>query len=748
MADSLVAVFWWGATLLLIWSAWRWSQRLFPNESVTQTIIHTTVLCWAVIVVTSVVLGTVGFLLWYVLLGTVAGLSGVAMGCLWLRKCCVGQEPTTAFNNHISQDICNPIDGLQPLTNYNFFNTADARFRAGRMEPCFLMVWVILLGFAVAHVLIKGLLVFPTDWDSLMYHIPLIDQWLAVKSLYAPNDARWYNPGNNELLGLWLVAPFSGDFLISLNNLPVIVLLGAAAIELASGFGLIRPLAHFVGLSIVLTTPALRQLTDAENDLAVVGLFLASLLYAIRYGQSGHSSNLVLAALSIGLLAGVKYYALGYSAVAAAAVIVLIRPIRSFRNRGYAIVVVCVGITLCGSYWYIRNYIITEAPLYPKGFTASSDLWREMRPGSWSSTLLGNGKPEVWALAINCVAQMAGPCHVVALAGLPFILSWLTFAGSGLVRLPVLQEGRPRVTLALLIVASLLVLVVTPNTVEMVPGTMDMLKTQYLPVRFGLSLLSLSVIGFGFVLQDLSQLSMTWIASYWLSKRVFSSTYSAALCHWFEHWGRLTLICGAYGGLSAVLLFQFAALIWDSAALEDQLLITCTLALFPVLLRMCYNTGLLWRRTLCSVLLGVSVLVMAYAVGWLSVNWHEKFARFYDARYHTGVFTFISKADTSTTELCACDYRYFPYLGSRREMRVSRPLWIPTYERFTAYLRKHQTTLVVFKYNDMVMQHRYENVPHWLAANPKLFAVIYKDNVAIVVRVNQTVLVEDGGIER
>ena len=45
----------------------------------------------------------------------------------------------------------------------------------------------------------RGVLRFPTDWDSLMYHIPLIDHWLQDGSLYAPGCAVWYFPGNTKV---------------------------------------------------------------------------------------------------------------------------------------------------------------------------------------------------------------------------------------------------------------------------------------------------------------------------------------------------------------------------------------------------------------------------------------------------------------------------------------------------------------------------------------------------------------------
>src|SRR5262249_43937211 len=154
--------------------------------------------------------------------------------------------------------------------------------------------------------------------DSLAYHIPLIDQWLHAGSLYAPDCTRWSSPGNNEVLGLWMVAPFSGDFLIHLNNLPPTLLLASTAVGLGTRLGLSRPLAHLGGMAVVCNLVVLKQLVDTENDVAVAACFFAAALYVVRSAEGAGAGSAVLAAVSLGLLAGVKFYALGYAVLAGA----------------------------------------------------------------------------------------------------------------------------------------------------------------------------------------------------------------------------------------------------------------------------------------------------------------------------------------------------------------------------------------------------------------------------------------------
>jgi len=588
------------------------------------------------------------------------------------------------------------------------------------------------LAFCGAQIIVKGLLTFPTDWDSLMYHIPLVDQWLATHSLYAPNDGMWYNAGNHELLGLWLAAPFSGDFLIALINLPAVFLLAAAAIELGTTFGLSRPLAHLVGFAVIATTPVLRQLMDSENDVAVVGLFLASLLYTIRFYLTCRCEYLVATGVTIGILSGVKYYALGYVMIAVVVLVFLTWSMRDHRLRIIAPLVIGTGLLIFGCPWYIRNLWMAGSPIYPVGFSADNDLWSEMRPESWSSSFVSNVRPVVLNLVLKCVEQMAGPCHLVAIVAVPITLFWLSISAWRLRS----TTARLRCSLVFLIVATFLVLFVSPNTVEMVPGTMDMLRGQYLPARFGLCFMSVTIIGTALVLQDASQLAAALLVN-WRPPTIDGLSDHQRLR---PSVSSVLLICG-YTTLAGLLIYYFTQLVWRERSWTgnqlDKLPTACNFFASGVLLRLCWNTWPPWRRAMRYALVGLSVIVVGSAVPWLASRWHDNFFSFYDIRYHSKAMSVVSQLDPSLNRICVCEFRYYPFFGSRRQFHVARPLWVPTYPRLATYLRNHQTTIVITKYYDSSKQQRYENVPEWLTTNPQAFQILYSDDVWIVARVNQ-----------
>jgi hypothetical protein len=742
MSDALIAPVWLGVNLLLVWTAWSWVRWVFSSDSPLAQVAHTIIVCWAAIVVSGLLLGSLRVLSGWALLLTVAGGAVLTLTLVHRRRLGRGSG---GWQPEMPRAVVEPAgagDQLPRDRGNSKPEAAESGHRLTRSERWWLTLWGALWAFWLARIVFDGLLRLPTDWDSLMYHIPLIDQWLRASSLYAPDDAFWYNPGNNELLGLWLVAPFSGDFLIGLNNLPAAILLSVGAIELAAGAGLARPTAHLVGLATVSTWPVLRQLADAENDIAVAGLFLTGLGYVLRHVRAGRLADLAFASVTLGLLAGVKYYALGYVAVAGIALILMTGAVRGLRPAVRVIPLLLLGLLLWSGYWYLRNLILTGTPIYPKGFTPAADLWSQMRPGSWTSTLLGSGRSEVWPLALDCVAAMAGPCHWLAVCSLPVCLVWLVTSGLWLRAQQQVVEGTIRLGLAFLLATSGLLLVTTPNTVETSPGTMNMLLGQYLPVRFGLCFLSLAVLGLALVLQDGSRLLGSWMRRRWATistrhpkpglVRRFLQAALASRTFWYA----------IYLGPGLLILYQLGHLLEQRLRrdLVDWLLLAINLLIVTHILILCFKEWPKWRRSLVTALGAVTLLGMTWACAWLGARWHERFAAHYNGRFSVGLFNAVAEMDPASARLCVCEYRYYPFFGSKRQFPVCRPLWVPTYDRFLEYLRQHEVTCVVTRTDDPFPQHRYEGVKTWLSAHPDLFHSPLEDGPYLLVQVNRDLL--------
>lgn len=644
-SDAARALAWAGVTVPLGCAAWRLSGRFAPNEALSARVLHTTIISWAVIVGAATLLGSAGVLLPSALLACVA----VAAALLWF--------------------LGRPLAPAEP---------AD---RSG------LILWAALIAFWSGHIVLQGILRFPTNWDTLMYHLPLVDQWLQAKNLYAPRDAIWYNPGNNELLGLWLVAPFTGDFLIGLNNIPAVTVLVCGGMELAKQLGLRRPFVLLGGVALAANHIVFRQITAAENDVAVAGLFLAALFYGARYRSTARGGDLVLAAVSIGLLAGTKYYALGYGAVAGGFLVISAYLAHGSRAAARAVAVGIAGALLLGGYWYLRNMWLTGTPIYPKGFTPQTDVLSQSsdwRGGIWTTTLLGSGRSEVLPLTVLAVQGMAGPCHVVALLGLPIFATWLLVSSRLFGRTGTCSDPFLRATMVVPLLGSALIWVITPWAIEIEPGTLNMLRAQYSPIRFGLSFLSLNLIVLLVMGQDLGDGLRACCAR-------LLGRHAGGKCLALVGLAPFALL----GIGTAFTFFRAMTAVMARGGLVDALLISGLVVLVGanlVLMLSCWPGLRPW-------LFAGSITGLLVAGAWtaesLSRRWHAGYTQFYDQMFKVNTFSSLARRDVATTRLCALTYRYYPFLGSRRQFHVARSHRQASYDMFRAYLLTHRINVIV-----------------------------------------------------
>jgi hypothetical protein len=313
---------------------------------------------------------------------------------------------------------------------------------------------------------------FPTEWDTLMYHRPLVDQWLRSGSLYAPAEKVWYNPGACETVGLWLGAPFSGDFLLGASNVAIVTIFAAAAFLVCREFGLNCRLSHVVALILMTNPVILSQATDSKNDAAVAGLALAAIAFGSRYVRFGRLYDAVGVGMALGILTGVKYYAVGSAAVTLLVLMGMAAATVGARRTASIVACAAGGAGALSGYWYLRNAIVTGTPVYPKGFAGSRDVIGEVAPHLWTTTLALNGRAEIPALFVDAVWKWGGPAFVASLLMLPMSLgvlcgASLAYGTSGFVR-----NAATRCGLAAFVVGNLLLLAFTPFGAETAPGTL------------------------------------------------------------------------------------------------------------------------------------------------------------------------------------------------------------------------------------------------------------------------------------
>jgi len=739
VSDVMSAPVWLGVNVLLISAAWRLSRRLSPGDDLLQSVMHALVLSLGCLVAAATLLGMAGFLNGPLLLGLVTAIAVVTHWCM--------------------------------RGDSQFKSTVSHLLPADRLEQFWVVVWGAVASFGVGHVITSGLLKFPTDFDSLMYHAPLIVQWVQSGNLYAQDIHAWSVPGNNELVGLWMAAPFSGDFWLALMNLPSAMLLAVSTLELGRLLGLGSWFRHVAALVVLTNNPVIHQLISAENDVTVAALFLSALCYGMRLSlRTGRShayvdSDVCLGAITIGLLAGVKYYAIGYAALAWGATIGVLILMQGWRRTAPVAIAWALAAMILSGFWYARNAALTGSPLYPMAVTTTNHLQANIYPSLWQSTFVANMRLGTLKLAIDAIRGIAGPCHVVAFLALPVsfasvlaaaMRSWksrpqtythdrtVVFAhpmsSDGPTPSPwAMQAGSPPVSpgtetasvyalLVVSIVGTGLLLLITPFAVEDQPGTLNHLRWGYTPVRYGLSFLSLSVLAFARLLDQSSK---------WLQSRAFSGVESSRSLLGINLWQLL--------GVAPVVAFALAESYQLSSALRrlsvERIESGVWAANVLIILGSCYVLWS-WPRIGRAVNVTASLAlaaVISLATAYLSARWHEGFARHYDGLFSTDSFTELKRLDPATNRFCVLDHRPYPFFGSRREFRVYQPSLPPSDDNLLPFLRKKSVTVVATRYleqPDPTSVDRYQMMHRWLSERPEHFVLLERGSWLATFRMN------------
>lgn len=693
MTDALAAIAWYLITAIMISAAWIAARRAFPVDGVTQRIMHTVVFVWTWIVVVSCVLGTFGALNAVSLGGGVL----LAAAGTWFWSKALNQMMVTPNQNQFVNGSGNSPQDLM---------TSDTTRWSCRVSNAWNVFWTGAAALFCVLVADRALLQFPSDWDTLTYHRPLIDHWLQTGSLYAPQCAVWHVPGNNELLGLWWAAAFSGDFWVGLMNIPAALLLALGTYELGRLVGLTPLLRHATVIAIIGSSIVFLQITNAKNDIAVAGLFIAGLSYGCRYIKYSSWYDLVLAGAALGLTAGVKYYALGYAGVGWLGIVAMAWW-KGGRRTAIVVAFSVAGIMLLPSaYWYGRNLIVTGTPLYPQGYSGPDSAEALLPRSAWQSSILGNGRLEVLPEYVDGVWKRGGICQTLAVLMLPLSWTWLLASTQLLAKQPDHPTDRRVLCggVAITLMGAWLIFGATPFTVD--AENNRLLESPYILSRFSQSPIVLSVLAIGLLLSDLSR----WINTPCNYARI-RSTLSALLPMAFAV-AALATLCTS---LADVLRDEWLVI----------LLIVTDLVLLSLIVRELLTAarnhdGGIPQIVVFAILAG-GMATFVLSTAWLAPWWHGNFSVHYDQRYRTQTFSKIEKWKEPPPTIVALHYRYYPFFGSRRQFHVCRPRRAYSKSFLLIYLASYKADVIAVMHRDPFPFGRYKKSIEWVEEHSEIF---------------------------
>lgn len=209
----------------------------------------------------------------------------------------------------------------------------------------------------------------PLEFDALVYHLPIVTEWLQTGSLMdiyytAFAGPLAYYPSNFDLAYLWSILPFRNDFLINLINFPLYILLAAAIYLTSINFGISKKVSLFVSAFPLYLPVFLQQAGTIFVDIYFVLTFVLSIYFLQEVAKDTKNiTNSILFGLAIGLFMGTKYLGLPYGSIPLL-IFLFIHLAKKERHYGTMGLGLFASL-LTGAFFYIRNWVNSGNPLFP-----------------------------------------------------------------------------------------------------------------------------------------------------------------------------------------------------------------------------------------------------------------------------------------------------------------------------------------------------------------------------------------------
>ncbi len=241
-------------------------------------------------------------------------------------------------------------------------------------------------GFFLVRLLLQVWFLSPSSGDAISYHLPKVAEWIQAGRITAETGVAYRTPfpGGFELFEIWWCVFLHHDLLIELAGVEAWCLAFAALYAIARWTGLDRHGAFLASLLFGATPVVLMQAVSGLNDLPVVALYLAAAALVL------FRAHPLLLLLPVGLGLGVKP-TLGFALPGLLILAFLVRrqppAAKPDRRAMGTLAVMALG---AGSYWYLRNWVLYDNPIFPASQGSMFEEYMVQQVGPSLSSLKEN----------------------------------------------------------------------------------------------------------------------------------------------------------------------------------------------------------------------------------------------------------------------------------------------------------------------------------------------------------------------
>ena len=264
--------------------------------------------------------------------------------------------------------------------------------------------------FIVVNYLFIGVTTQPSEGDSIGYHIPIAKAYLNG-TIFNPEKIAGtpfltYSPGASEgILSIFYILHVPAN----LFNVVGVISLFLACLYLGIRYKLGFELSLIFASSIATINGVVRWLDTQIIDIYLATFFVLSL--ALLQKPEKKISYFLKLGLSMGMLMGSKYSGLLFVMVL---LIVYGKRLYEYLSER-RVIAFAIPFTILGLFWYLRNLVIADNPLYPQGFLFFKDhgfkilslqVWKVMNGSLYGLTGTINAfisEYMVWSLSLPVV---------------------------------------------------------------------------------------------------------------------------------------------------------------------------------------------------------------------------------------------------------------------------------------------------------------------------------------------------------